>query len=256
MHMISPRQTPLQADSLVATVRTEYASWIRTQQPLIGSMPLAAPPTLQSASVETYLGPSYATFQSAVKSSQQQAAPSFATRGAAEHVNTILSASDSDGVPAGSAAASTAAPSAFPDGGLRAKQQQQRSFAAIGFNYNSTNNAGTTSSVVAPMPMALPAALKRPRSPSKPAQSNHHRAFQELAATSAGQNHDGDNSSGAASTSAASTSTSTSISTSTSASTSTSTSTATSTTVSDTAQLGAIGAPQVAKRGQKAFWMA
>ena len=130
-------------------------------------MPPAAPPTLQSASVETYLGPSYATFQSAVKSSQQQAAPSFATRSRVEHVNTSLSASDSDGMPAGPAAAATTAPSAaLSDGDVRAKQQQQRSFAAIGFNYNSTNNAGTPSSVVAPMPMAMPAALKRPRSPS------------------------------------------------------------------------------------------
>ncbi len=231
------------AESLLATVRAEYSSWIHARQPLVGSMPLAAPLPLPSA--EPYLGPSYATFQSAVKSSQQQQPTSLSTGSSQiDHSNSSVNASNSNGVSGAPAAAGqVAAPATVvPHGGSGTGsitgKQQQRSFAAIGFNYNSKNDASSGSpSVVTPMPMAMPAALKRPRSPPKPQHSNHHQAFQELASSSGMQDHAGDSGSVAANTSAASTST---VSSSASATV-------------GTVDGEATSASQVSK---KAFWMA
>ena len=204
-----------QAESLLATVRAEYSSWVRTQQPLVGSVPQTTPLPLQSSSAETYLGPSYATFQSAVKSSHQQStqaqvASTSTAGGQVGHADSSLSTSGNNGSLVGSAVEATAAatlPSSSTD--PRTGKQQQRSFAAIGFNYNSNASGSGSTSVVTPMPMTMPAALKRPRSPSKREQPNHHRTFQELVSTSAAQDNDGDSSSIAA---AASTSTSTACS--------------------------------------------
>lgn len=240
----------LQAESLLATVRAEYSSWMRTQQPMVVSGPHAASPlphpsSMQPSSVETYLGPSYATFQSAVKSSQQQASqaqlssPSTASD-QVEQGDLRPGARVSNGLSAGLGPAATAATStASSDTTAREGKQQQRTFAAIGFNYSNSTETGSTPAVE-PMPLAMPVVLKRPRSPSKPQQSTqHHRAFQELASSSSVQDHDvGTGSSVAVTTTTTSTSSAATIA---------------GTNASDTAASGGAGACHTAK---KAFWMA
>jgi hypothetical protein len=229
----------LQAESLLATVRADYSSWIQARQPLVGSMPLAVPPLPLQSSSEPYLGPSYATFQSVVKSSQQQqqqsTSPSTGS-GQIDHSSSSVSASNSNAVPGAPAAA---APPGASGTNTTTVKQQQRSFAAIGFNYNSNNNTsrGGSPSVVAPMAMTMPAALKRPRSPTKLQHCNHHRAFQELAVSSAVQHHDDDSSSVAATTS-------------------TTTGTATTASSSASGTLGEVDSAATSASQKKAFWMA